>query len=107
MCKRYGVIFTCLSSRAVHLEMATSLDTDACINALRRFMSRRGQVIHMLSDNGTNFIGSERELCEVLAKLNHSKIQGALHQHGISWSFNTSAASHYGGVWERVIWMIR
>ena len=107
MCKRYGVIFTCLSSRAVHLEMATSLDTDACINALRRFMSRRGQVTHMLSDNGTNFVGSERELREALAKLNHSKIQGALLQHGIKWSFNTPAASHHGGVWERVIRMIR
>ena len=42
--KRYGVLFTCLASRAVHLEMAASLDTDAFINALRRFVARRGQV---------------------------------------------------------------
>lgn len=36
--KRYGVLFTCLTSRAIHLEVAYSLDTDSCINALRRFI---------------------------------------------------------------------
>lgn len=105
--KRYGVIFTCMASRAVHLEMAYSLDTSSCINALRRFISRRGQVLHLRSDNGTNFVGAERELREALSALNHKKIQGALLQSGVKWSFNTPAASHHGGVWERIIRMVR
>lgn len=42
--KRYGVIFTCFSSRAIHLEVTYSLDTDSCINAIRRFICRRGPI---------------------------------------------------------------
>ncbi|KAK0139489.1 hypothetical protein N1851_023681 [Merluccius polli] len=105
--KRYGVIFTCLACRAVHLEVANSLDTDACINALRRFICRRGQVTLIRSDNGTNFIGAERELREALASLNHGQIQGALRKDGVNWCFNVPAGSHHGGVWERVIRIVR
>lgn len=105
--KRYGVIFTCMASRAVHLEVAYSLDTDSCINALRRFICRRGQVSHLRSDNGTNFVGAERELREALASLDHNRIEKAMAQRGIKWSFNPPAGSHHGGVWERIIWMIR
>lgn len=94
--KHYGVIFTCLSSRAVHLEVAHSLDT--CINTLRRFMSRRGQVTHIQSNNATNFIGAERELREALAALNHARIQRVLQQKGVKWCFNPPAGSHHGGV---------
>lgn len=96
-----------MACRAVHLEVAYSLDTDSCINALRRFVCRRGQVSHLRSDNGTNFIGAERELREALAALNHSKIQRAFLQEGIKWSLNPPTASHHGGVWERIIRMVR
>lgn len=72
--KRYGVIFTCLVSRAVHLEVASYLDTDSCINALRRFICRRGPVTSIRTDNGTNFVGTHRELGEAMKELDHNKM---------------------------------
>ena len=96
-----------MSSRAVHLEVAFSLDTDSCIHALRRFVCRRGQVKHIRSDNGTNLRGADVELKKALKSLNEQKIQDALLPDGIEWSFNPPTASHYGGVWERLIRSVR
>nr|XP_057933833.1 uncharacterized protein LOC131132323 [Doryrhamphus excisus] len=101
--KRYGVLFTCLTSRAVHLEVAYALDTNSCINAVRRFICRRGPVLTLRSDNGTNFVGANRELKESLDAVNHVRIQKVLVQDGIEWRFNTPSASHQGGIWERLI----
>ena len=57
--KRYGVLFTCLTTRAVHVEIANTLNTDSFIMALRRFIARRGQVVEIRSDNGGNFLSAE------------------------------------------------
>ena len=105
--KRYGVIFTCMAVRAVHVEVANSLSTDSFIHALRRFISRRGPVRTMRSDNGTNFIGAERELRQEMEKMNHDVVHGAMLRGGIDWSFNPPGASHFGGSWERQIRSIR
>lgn len=105
--KRYGVLFTHLLSCAVYLEVAHSLDTNSCISAIQRFISRRGMVSTFRSDNGTNFIGAKREPKQSLAALNHAKIQGALIQDCIWWNFNTPAASHQDGIWERLICSVR
>ena len=59
--KRYGVLFTCLTTRAVNLELAYDMSTDAFLLALRRFISRRGFVKVLRSDNGSNFIDAEKE----------------------------------------------
>lgn len=105
--KRYGVIFTCLVCRVVHLEVANSLDTDPCLNALCGFICRRGQVALIRSDNGANCIGAERELREALASLNHAQIKRAVRKDGVDWCFNVPVGSHHGGVWERVIRIAR
>lgn len=105
--KRYGVIFTCLAIRAIHIEMASSLDTDSFISALRRFAARRGQVKELRSDNGTNFVGAQRELKEAIEGWNQGQIHNSLLQKGINWIFHPPAGSHHGGVWERLIRSIR
>lgn len=97
------MIFTCMASHAIHLEVGSTLKTDLCINALRHFSSP--QVQHLWSDNGTNFVGAERELQEALANLNQEAITGYLAR--VKWTFNPPAGSHFGGVWERIIRMVR
>ena len=105
--KRYGVIFTCLSSRAIHLEVAHSLDTESFLNALRRFVARRGQPKEIRSDNGGNFVKGERELREAMNEWNQEQIHNFLLQRNVKWTFNPPAGSHFGGVWERCIRTVR
>ena len=101
--KQWGCLFTCLTSRAVHLELAGSLSTDAFILALRRFVARRGMPKCIVSDNGTNFVGASTELKECLNSWNQEQIQDDLLQRSIEWKFNPPLAPHFGGVWERIV----
>lgn len=66
--KRWGCIFTCLTTCALHLELAGDLSIDSFTMALRRFRRRRGNPRTMRSDNGTNFVGAKRELEEAPLK---------------------------------------
>ncbi|TKS65718.1 Extracellular calcium-sensing receptor [Collichthys lucidus] len=81
--KRWAVIFTCMSTRAVHFELIESMTTDSFINALRRFFAIRGPAKLLRSDRGTNF------------------------GRGCSWIFNPPHSSHMGGAWERLIGVAR
>ena len=104
--KRYGAMFTCLASRAVHIEVTHSLDTDSFIQALRRLIARRGNVRQIRSDNGSNFVGAEQELLKTFSEMDHSKIENFLQDHGgdwITWKRNPPAVSHMGGIWEHQI----
>jgi hypothetical protein len=67
--KRYGVLFTCITTRAIHLEVAHSLDTDSFLGAFSWFLARRGTPEKMFSDRGTNFVAAERELKDSLRQL--------------------------------------
>ncbi|XP_006819913.1 uncharacterized protein LOC102808185 [Saccoglossus kowalevskii] len=89
--------------RAVHIEKADSLDTASYINALRRFVSCRGNVTDIRSDNGTNIVGAERVLREELGKWNTTQIKDNLMKDGVTWKFNPPYGSYFRGVWERQI----
>ena len=105
--KRYGVIFTCSSSRAIHLEVAYSLTTDSCISAIRRFLARRGPVMSIRSDNGTNIVGAEAEMKREIQAWNQSDLGHYLLQRSVQWKFNPPSASNFGGFWERLIHVVR
>lgn len=102
--KRYGVLFTCMASRAVHLEVANSLTADSFINAYRRFVGRRGPVRQLRSDQGTNFVGAKNDLQQALAELDQNKLRQELLKRNCDWvtyKMNVPHTSHIGGVWER------
>ena len=101
--KRYGCLFTCLVSRAVHIETVNSLETDSFLNALRRFIARRGTVKELWCDNGTNFVGAEKALKKAIKEMDEDRIHNFLLEGNIDWKFNPPTASHMGGVWERQI----
>ena len=67
--KRWGIVFKCLTIHAVHLDLLTSMDTDAFLMVLRRFIARRGKPHELLSDQGTNFRGGNSELQEAFEVL--------------------------------------
>ena len=101
------VILTCLIVRAVHIELVHSLDTISFINALRRFMARRGRPKDIISDNGTNFASAERELKHLIRQWDQGKIHEFLLQSEVDWQFNPPSASHMGGACMCLIRTIR
>lgn len=100
--KRWGVIFKCLTTRAVHLDLLNSLDADAFLLALRRFIARRGTPCEILSDQGTNFKGAETELKEAFLSM-EPQLRKGLEERQISFRFNPPGSPHFGGIWEREI----
>ena len=101
--QRFVLPVTCLSTRAVHLEVTSSLNTDSFLLALRRFMARRGcpSVIHC--DNWKSFKRGERELRESLQNWNEQQINDALTQQDIKWCYIPPGGPHMGGCWERLV----
>lgn len=105
--KAYVALFVCLCTKAVHLELASDLSTERFLQALRRFIGRRGRCTDLYSDNGTNFVGARNQLKELLALLKNRHHREAVHKEctaeGINWHFNPPSAPHFGGLWEAAV----
>ena len=101
--KRWGAIFVCMNSPAVHLEVARCLETDDFILLQMRFLNRKGHVKELRSDNGSNFVGADREIKEAIYQIDNEKVGSGLSQHGCKWVFYPPGASHMSRVWERLV----
>ena len=102
--KRWAILFTCLTIRAIDIEVVEEMFSSAFINALRRSIAKHGYVKLFRSDQGTNFVGAVRELG---INVGDSSVKNLLENKRINWVFNPPHASHMGGAWERMIGIAR
>ncbi|GFX91739.1 integrase catalytic domain-containing protein [Trichonephila clavipes] len=98
--KSYICLFICMCTKAVHLELVSSLSAAAFLLALRRFVSRRGYPSDIYSDNGTNFIVALVYLKDLFQLLHNSNVQDYSSSKNIQWHFIPPYALNFGGVWE-------
>lgn len=98
--KGYVVVFVCLATKAIHLDLVSDLSSDAFLAAFRRMISRRGACSELLSDNATTFVGAKRQLDEVYASWQKQELIATLATEGTKWGFIPPAAPHQGGLWE-------
>eukprot|EP00117_Sycon_ciliatum_P029501 scpid76220/ scgid23477/ len=102
--KRYLCLFTCLETRACHLEMAYDMTAQGFLMCFTRFTKRRGTPPHVVSDNGTNFVAAERELHDAIQQLEEcSEVAVTMSAKDIVWRFNPPGSPHHGGVFESLI----
>lgn len=96
--KAFVCLFVCFTTKAIYLELVSNLTTEAFIAALRRFSTIRGKP----SDNGTNFVGTNKKLKELSQFLIHETnfIEETANEIGISWHFIPAYSPHFGSLWE-------
>ena len=105
--KGYLSLFVCLATKAVHIEVVSSLTTGAFIAAIKRFCSRGGKPQHMYSDHGSNFIGARNQLKELYHFLDTATTENdviqCLLERRITWHHIPERAPHFGGIWESAV----
>lgn len=102
--KAYIAVFICLATKAIHIEVVSNLTAESFIAALQRFISRRGMVVNMYSDNATNFVGANHELAELRIlfedQAHQRKLNDFCTSKAIQWNFIPPRSPHFGGMWE-------
>lgn len=105
--KAYIAVFICCATRAIHLEVVSAASTAAFMAALRRFIGRRGKPTNMYSDNGTNFVGANKEIMELVeltkSESHNRDVSDELAKVGVCWKFNVPSAPSHGGLWEAAV----
>ncbi|GBM17523.1 hypothetical protein AVEN_198026-1 [Araneus ventricosus] len=99
--KHYLLLFTCATTRALHLELVPSMNTEQFLLAFRRFISRRGLCSTIYSDNAKTFKCADVELKKLWKSIRHPTVQNLISSHGIKWKYIVEKGAWWGGFWER------
>jgi hypothetical protein len=99
MHKAYIILFTCATTRAVHLELCTDMSTDKFLMAPQRFVGRRAVPPAIYTDNARTFHAANFELSELWKQVSASKTHQFLAHNGIAWKFIVPRAAWWGGWW--------
>lgn len=105
--KRYGMVFTCLTFRAVQIELLNDLSLDQCTMAVRRFLINRVVTKYFYSDNGLNFVGAKNLLDKDVKEMELALCEYSSRYEGILWRFIPAYSPWMGGAWERLIQSIK
>ena len=106
--KVWVALFTCLSTRAVHLEVVPNMSTDAFLMAFRRFISRRGTPSHIVSDNAKQFKLANSTLGALWkSTINDVDVMNYVSNAGVKWSFITELSPWKGGIYERMVQLVK
>ncbi|XP_045023468.1 uncharacterized protein LOC123467730 [Daphnia magna] len=101
--KRYVFLITCLNTRAVHLEVAASLDLSSFFIAFASFAAQRGRPSVVYSDNGTQIVAGDKAIQQGIERLKKQNIVGQMVKQEIEWHISPPLAPHFGGVWESLV----
>ncbi|XP_011169949.1 uncharacterized protein LOC105202952 [Solenopsis invicta] len=103
--KAFLVLFVCMATSAVHLELTTDYSTAGFLAAFKRFCSRRGICATLTSDCGTNLVGADAELRRMFSSASKDvgELANLLASDGTRWIFNPPATPHFGGKWEAAV----
>ncbi|XP_053376547.1 uncharacterized protein LOC123535785 [Mercenaria mercenaria] len=107
-CKVWVCLFTCLVTRAIHLEMVQDMSSEEFILALKRFISLRGQPTEIISDNAMQFKSASKALNTVWKRvLKSTDVQNFSANSDIKWSFIVELAPWMGGFYERLVSLVK
>lgn len=102
--KTYLCVFICFTTKASHLELAGDLSSEGFLNCFKRFVSRRGICSELYSDNGTNFVGAENDMKNVLKQIkSDERFLEFLSINQITWHFSPPYGPNFGGLWEACV----
>uniref|UniRef100_A0A1I8AFR5 Integrase catalytic domain-containing protein n=1 Tax=Steinernema glaseri TaxID=37863 RepID=A0A1I8AFR5_9BILA len=106
--KMWVIMITCMSTRAIHLEMVFDMTTLSFLSAFRRFISRRGCPRSILSDNAAQLKLASKTMADIFTDvINDPEVTTYCTSKRIQWNFTTEHAPWQGGMYERMIGLVK